>query len=204
MPIDDVNVLVTFYSRTGLTERIAVWLAEGAVQAGAKIRLRRARDIASEEVISQDPEWAANRDRMHEEFASPTLADAQWAHVLALGIPVSTGLLSPELEAYLDRFRNGELRGKIGTAFTSGYLPQPGQETALLTLQTAMLRLDLTVFPTARSTTSGDSVEWHTAHEHGRQVVQIARGLESDRGQRGVCLALELPEYVQSIWMKPL
>lgn len=177
MPLDDVNVLVTFYSRGGLTERIAVWLAEGAVQAGAKIRLRRARDIASEEVICQDPEWAANRDRMHEEFASPTLADAQWAHVLALGTPASPGTLSPELGAYLDRFRNGELRGKVGTAFTSGYLPEPGQETALLALQMSMLRSDLTVFPTTRSTTGGETLQWQLAHEQGKQIVRMARAL---------------------------
>ena len=44
--MDDVNLLVIFYSRSGLTERLAVLLAEGAIQEGAKIRLRRSREIA--------------------------------------------------------------------------------------------------------------------------------------------------------------
>jgi hypothetical protein len=52
--MDDVNVLVVFYSRAGLTERLAVLLAEGAIQAGAKIRLRRSRDLMPEELIAVD------------------------------------------------------------------------------------------------------------------------------------------------------
>jgi NAD(P)H dehydrogenase (quinone) len=183
LPFDDVHVLVTFYSRGGLTERIAVWLAEGALQAGAKIRLRRARDIAAEEAVVHDPEWLANRDRMHEEFAAPTLADAEWAHVLAFGTPAAAGLLSPELGAYLDRFRKGELSGKIGTAFTSGYSER---ETALMSLQMAMLRMELTVIPAAGGVaSSGGSNEWELAHAQGTQAVMIARALNQAKGREG-------------------
>jgi NAD(P)H dehydrogenase (quinone) len=179
LPVDDVNVLITFYSRGGLTERIAVWLAEGAVQAGAKIKLRRARDIASEEIISRIPEWKANRDRMHEEFAAPTLVDAEWADVLALGAPASKGLLSPELCAYLDQFRSGELEGKIGTAFTSGYSSLPGRESTSIQLQTAMLALGLTVIPQRLGvSTPTQADEWELAHAQGRNAVALARALK--------------------------
>jgi len=174
MPIDDVNVLVTFYSRGGLTERIAVWLAEGAVQAGARIRLRRARDIAAEEAIAQDPEWRANRDRMHDEFAAPTLADAEWAHVLAFGMPA--GMFSPELGAYLDRFRRSELAGKVGTAFVSGYLPASGRESARAALEAGLLGLGLTVMPGPRLIPNAGN-DWELAHAQGREAVFIARAL---------------------------
>ena len=180
MPVDDVNVLITFYSRGGLTERIAVWLAEGAVQAGARIRLRRARDIAAEETVSRSPEWQANRDRMHQEFAAPTVADAQWADVLALGAPANSGLLSPELGSFLDQFRYGELEWKVGTAFTSGYVPGPGRESALVQLQAAMLGLSLTVIhgkPGANAPNPGD--EWALAHAQGERAVALARALKA-------------------------
>jgi hypothetical protein len=36
----DINVLVTFWSRTGVTEKLALAAALGAVQAKANIRLR--------------------------------------------------------------------------------------------------------------------------------------------------------------------
>ena len=82
--MDDVNVLVTFYSRTGLTERLAVWIAEGAIQAGAKIRLRRARDLMPPEVISRFPEWAENGERMDKEYAAPR-------------VPMPSGLMQSSL-----------------------------------------------------------------------------------------------------------
>ena len=167
-----INVHVTFYSRGGLTQRIAVWFAEGALQAGANIRLRRARDIAAEEMISANPEWKDKRDRMHEEFAAPTRADAEWADVLAFGAPAGAGVLSPELCAYLDQFRGQDLEGKVGTAFTSGYLPTAGGESTIVHLQLAMLGLGLTVMPyrMRAGTTKSENADWELAHEHGRRA----------------------------------
>ena len=172
MPLDDVHVLVVFYSRGGLTERIAVWLAEGAVQAGAKIRLRRARDIAPEERMARDAAWAANSERMHQEYAAPTAADAEWAHVLALGTPASEVMMSPEMGAWLDQFRDGELMGKVGTGFTSGYAP--GGETGRLMLERAMEGLGLTVVPWKEGP---DGSDWEMAHAQGRRAVEAARNL---------------------------
>lgn len=192
MPIDDVHVLVTFYSRGGLTERNAVWLAEGAVQAGAKIRLRRARDIEPEETIQLDPEWAANRDRMHEEYAAPTEADAAWAHVLAFGAPTQAeadGTSDAELRAYLDRFRAGDLKGKIGTGFTSHYLPKAEEGFALAALHTAMESIGLALFTPDHETSLPGATNWDLAHAHGHQVVAAARRIrledESNRGTTG-------------------
>jgi multimeric flavodoxin WrbA len=39
----DVNVLIAFYSRTGVTEALAKAIAEGAEWRGAEVRLSRAR-----------------------------------------------------------------------------------------------------------------------------------------------------------------
>ncbi len=41
----DVNVLIAFYSRTGVTEALAKAIAEGAERQGAEVRLRRAREV---------------------------------------------------------------------------------------------------------------------------------------------------------------
>src|SRR3954463_6147895 len=102
MPVDDVNVLVVFYSRGGETERLAVCIAEGAVRAGARIKLRRARDIAPEERIAADAAWQQARDRMHQEYATPRRADAEWADAIAFGTRAAAGTTSPELDAYLE------------------------------------------------------------------------------------------------------
>ena len=95
------NILVIFYSRTGLTERLAVLLAEGAIQGGANIRLRRSRDLMPEEIIAADPTWKAGRDRMHDEFAAPRTQDVAWADVIAFGTPAAPAATAPELAATL-------------------------------------------------------------------------------------------------------
>lgn len=177
VPVDDVNVLVIFYSRGGETERNGVMLAEGAVQAGAKIRLRRARDVAEEAVIAADPAWKAARDRMEDEFAAPRVVDAEWADVIAFGTPAGLGRLSPELAVYLEVLeRAGTLAGKIGTAFTSSYTVRMGSEGAVSGLQAALLGAGMLVMPKPEG-----ADDFERAHWHGRAVVELARALKLGR-----------------------
>ncbi len=51
----DVNVLIAFYSRTGVTEALARAIAEGAELQGAEVRLRRAREFVSPEIMGRRP-----------------------------------------------------------------------------------------------------------------------------------------------------
>ena len=47
------KILIPFYSRTGTIERLANAIAEGAGAEGAEVRLRRAREFVSAEVMAQ-------------------------------------------------------------------------------------------------------------------------------------------------------
>lgn len=179
--MDDVNVLVLFYSRGGDTERLAVLLAEGAVQAGARIRLRRARDLAPEDTIARDPDWLAARDRMHQEFAAPQPADAAWADVLCCGTPAAPAQLSPELALVLHRWRSEvPLPGKLATAFTSSYGTRAGSEFARAALESTLLRSGLILVPTeAVLSPTPASDEFEQARSHGRYLVHLARALKA-------------------------
>jgi hypothetical protein len=85
--MQDVNVLVVFYSRFGTTERLALAAAVGAVQSRANIRLRRLADAADETTIAGVPGWRENRDRMNREYVTPRESDVRWADAILLGIP---------------------------------------------------------------------------------------------------------------------
>jgi NAD(P)H dehydrogenase (quinone) len=182
--MDDVNVLVTFYSRTGGTERLAVWIAEGAIQAGAKIRLRRARDLMAPEVISRFPEWADNGERMDKEYAAPRLADAQWAEAIIIGTPDRDIVISTELKAYLDVLAvsdpERQFERKVGSVFSSSYDQIVGRP-AVLDAEKTLLDLGLLVAPASRDL--GGKLdrerEFDLAHAHGRKVTEIARALRS-------------------------
>lgn len=183
--MDDVNVLVIFYSRRGLTERLAVLLAEGAIQAGARIRLRRSRDLMPEELIAADEAWRSERDRMEKEFAAPRLEDIAWAHVIAFGTPAETAGVSVELGATLAQVRTlgSGLAGKAATAFTSGYGEIPGAELAISELQSHLLRLGFVTLPVPgeEKTVGSDAGrnDFALARLHGRKLTALGRALRT-------------------------
>lgn len=76
-----VNVLVIFYSCSGVTEKLALAAAVGAVQARASIRMRRLTDAG--ESPSEGREALI---RMRKEYVPPTPADVQWADAVIIAM----------------------------------------------------------------------------------------------------------------------
>jgi hypothetical protein len=112
--MQDVNVLVVFYSRYGATERLALAAAVGAVQGRANIRLRRLEDSSEASV-----DWQEQRDRMNKEYVSPRDSDLEWADGILLGIPRNTEALPLEMERYFQSLGEGKLVGKLAGPFVT-------------------------------------------------------------------------------------
>lgn len=88
--MSDVNVLVVFYSRYGVTEKLALAAGVGAIQAKGNIRLRRVADLADAPTIAADPEWHAHLARMTMDYVAPRPADPVWADVIVLATPAAS------------------------------------------------------------------------------------------------------------------
>jgi multimeric flavodoxin WrbA len=165
--MQDINTVVTFSSRTGETERLALAAALGAVQARSLIRLRWLREDVDDATIKSVPEWRENRARMAKEYIAPREIYFLWADVLVLGLPARDGVSSPELKTYLDALRAlqaaGKLHGKVGTAFSAG------GDGALVSLCSVFEGLDLILVPPDPTA---------TALMHGRKVTEAARELK--------------------------
>jgi NAD(P)H dehydrogenase (quinone) len=58
---DDVNIAVIYYSATGNVHQLAEAVAEGAVKAGAHVRVHRVPELAPDTAIDANPEWRAHR-----------------------------------------------------------------------------------------------------------------------------------------------
>src|SRR3546814_5018918 len=101
------KILIAFYSRNGSTEALAKAVAEGAQAAGAEVRLRRARELVSEEVMKAAPGWLENARRMNAAYEAPTTADAEWADGIILGTPTRFGSVTSELKAWIDGLGGG-------------------------------------------------------------------------------------------------
>jgi hypothetical protein len=164
--MQDVNVMVVFYSRFGSTERLALAAAVGAVQGRANIRLRRLPDTAGEETIASVEEWRENRSRMNREYVAPRESDVLWADAVMVGMPDGSDTISAEFQRYFDSI--GKIERKIGASFMYGFW------TA--SLNDAMGRAGFTTVPVIAE---ADALE--TARVQGRRVAAAARGLKAAR-----------------------
>jgi NAD(P)H dehydrogenase (quinone) len=174
--MQDINALITFSSRTGATEKLALAVALGAVQARANIRLRWLREDVEDQTVDLVSGWRENRDRMAKEYIAPREVDFLWADVLAIGLPARGGGSSPELKTYLDALRAlqsaGKLHGKVGTAFTAGSTGSGSTDPPLVSLCSVLAGLDLVLVPPCLTTTE-NAVE--SARLLGRRLTEVAR-----------------------------
>ena len=145
------KVLIAFYSRSGVTEALANAVAEGARAAGAEVRVRRAREVVSPEVMAQAPGWAEQAASLNAKYEAPTEADAEWADAIIFGTPTRFGSVSSELKAYIDSLGGlwfqGKLNGKAGSAFGSSSTPHGGNESTLISLYNPMAHLGFIIVP---------------------------------------------------------
>ena|SRR5579863_4241632 len=162
--MQDVNVVVVFYSRFGSTERLALAAAVGAVQGRANIRLRRLADAADEASIESVPLWKENRDRMNMEYVAPRESDAAWADAIMVGMPSGADALSVEFERWFASL--GKLERKIGASFTQG--------SSDVLLHDALSRAGFLTLPAA---SEADALE--AARLQGRRVAEAARSLRA-------------------------
>lgn len=147
-----VRMLVVFYSRTGSVEALAVAAAEAARAAGAEVRLRRAREVASDEDMAKVEGWREEAERQNALYPEPTHEDAEWADAILFGTPCYFGAPATELKNVLDRlgpqWKRGALSGKVGGAFAAASWPHGGSEVVTLALYAPMAHLGMVILPT--------------------------------------------------------
>jgi len=109
------KVLVAYYSRTGNTEKMAKFVAEGAESAGADVTLKKIADVSADELLNYD--------------------------AIIIGSPTYYGLMAAEVKQLFDesvKF-HGQLEGKVGAAFSSAANIGGGNETTVRSILDAML-----------------------------------------------------------------
>jgi NAD(P)H dehydrogenase (quinone) len=190
------NVLVVFYSRTGVTEMQALAVGVGAIQARANIRLRRLRDAADEKTISAHAKWVENRDRMNKDYISPAETDAVWADVIVIAAPHGFGASSPEIVGFLSLLRSlasgGSLSKKTGGAFVSTSLTGD-DDTGVASILSSFESVGMTAIPIAPSSEENEAPaaasqgpeqytpELMQAQIYGRTLAQKAAALKLQR-----------------------
>jgi NAD(P)H dehydrogenase (quinone) len=110
------NILVTYYSRSGATAKMAELIAQAARKVkGAQVTLKKVADV--------DPKGLADFD------------------AIVCGSPTYYGQMAAEVKKMFDASVaiHGQLEGKVGGAFTSAANIGGGNETTILSILEAML-----------------------------------------------------------------
>ncbi len=145
------HVLVVYYSATGSVHRLAEAVTEGAVEAGADVRLRRVAELAPPEAIASNPEWTRHRQETDSFVEVATLADLEWADGYAFGTPTRYGAPAAQLKQFIDSasslWHAGKLADKPVTTFVSSAEQHGGQESTILSLTNVFYHWGSVIIP---------------------------------------------------------
>lgn len=184
--MNSTRIAVIYYSATGNVHRLAEAVAEGAADAGAEVRLRRAGELAPEATIAANPAWHAHREATAS-IGEVRLADLTWAQGYAFGTPTRFGNVSSQLKQFLDTTSGlwlaGKLANKPATGFTASMDPHGGQESTLLALYNSMYHWGSVILPPGW-------VDYAIAHAAGGNPYGISQ-VETE--------AVENPDYVKAV-----
>ena len=110
------KLLITYYSRTGNTQKMAEIIAEAArAVSGVEVTLKPVSEVAPDDLLQ--------------------------FHGILIGSPVYYGTMAAEVKKLLDQSvaHHGKLEGNVGGAFASSGGPGGGNETTVLDIAKALL-----------------------------------------------------------------
>ncbi len=145
------KIAVVYYSSTGHVHQLAQAVQAGAEETGAEVRLRRAAELAPEEVIRSQDAWNEHYVATKDVVAEATNDDLEWADGIALGSPTRYGLPSAQLKQFLDQtgplWGKGLLANKVATSFTSAQNAHGGQESTILAINNVFYHWGTIIVP---------------------------------------------------------
>jgi len=163
------EVLITFYSRCGSTEKLALAAAVGAVQARAQIRFRRLPDIGEAASSADSPECRKIHERLLKDYVAPTEADVLRADAIIFAAPSEFRAVSPEWTEHLDLIEELRSAGKLNNKIAAAIQNDAGQDALARTI----LRLGFIMVPAGMN---GDGAA--RALAHGRRTAELATALK--------------------------
>jgi NAD(P)H dehydrogenase (quinone) len=109
------KVLVIYYSKSGNTKKMAKSVVEGIKKEGMKVVIKEVKDVDADELLKYE--------------------------AIIIGSPTYYGTMAAQIKKLLDKSVkfHGELKGKIGAAFSSSANVGGGNETTVLDILNAML-----------------------------------------------------------------
>lgn len=146
----NVRLAIIYYSTYGTNHKMAQIAAEAAREAGAEVRVVKAKETAPAEVVAGQEAWKAHA----EATADVPEADyevMEWANAYLFSSPTRFGVSASQLRAFIDTlgplWLKGTMANKPVSAMTSAQNPHGGQESTILSLYTTLMHWGAVIVP---------------------------------------------------------
>ena len=137
-----VKLASVYYSSYGTNHQMATIAADAAREAGAEVRLLKARETAPEEAINSQDAWKAHHEATAD-VPEATADDMKWANAYLISAGTRFGVMANQMRAFIDTlgglWAKGGLADKPISAMTSAQNAHGGQETTLSSLYTTAM-----------------------------------------------------------------
>ncbi|WP_184722559.1 NAD(P)H:quinone oxidoreductase [Caulobacter sp.] len=137
------KVLVLYYSSYGHLETMAKAVAEGAIQAGATVDIKRVPETVPLEIAK------GAHFKLDQDAPIASVEDLANYDAIIVGAPTRFGRMASQVAAFFDAagglWARGALHGKVAGAFTSTASQHGGQETTLFSIITNLLHFGTTI-----------------------------------------------------------
>ncbi len=138
----DIKLAVIYYSATGTNYEMAKHAYQAAVDAGATVKILKAKETAPAEAIAKNEAWQ-NHIEATKEVSEVKLDDLEWADAILFSMPTRFGNLPSQVECFFDTtgglWSEGKLANKVVSGMTSAQNIHGGQETTLMSLYKTMI-----------------------------------------------------------------
>lgn len=148
--MEKVKLAVIYYSSTGINYKLAKMAEEGALAAGAEVRVLKVQELAPDAAIDSNPAWKANVNAT-KDVPVATSEDLDWADAIIFSMPTRFGNLPAQMKQFLDiqggLWAQGKLVNKVVSAMSSAQNPHGGQEGTIKALYTSMMHWGAIIVP---------------------------------------------------------
>jgi NAD(P)H dehydrogenase (quinone) len=139
--MNKAKVAVVYYSMGGTNYQLAKWAEEGAIEAGAEVKVVRVAELAPQSVIDSNPAWKAHVEQT-KDVPVASVDDLDWADAVIFSTPTRFGGVASQMKQFIDLagglWAQGKTVNKVVSAMTSAQNPHGGQEATILSLYTSM------------------------------------------------------------------
>lgn len=147
---EPVKLAIIYYSTYGTNYQMAQTAAEAAREAGAEVRVLKARETAPPEVVAQQGPWAEHAE-FTKDVPTATLGDLEWADAYLFSSPTRYGGATSQMRAFIDTtgplWGQGKLANKAASVMASAQNPHGGQETTIQSLYITLMHWGCILVP---------------------------------------------------------